>query len=78
MGPIWGAGNIGKLINQPAKYVYYAAARGYFKNIQKIGGRLVVGDPDALLAEIAGLDEAAHSAANAAMKAALDRGAHDR
>jgi hypothetical protein len=69
--PVWGGANIGKLINKPAKYVYYAAARGYFKNIQRIGNRLVVGDPDALLAEIAGLDEAAHSAANAAMRAGL-------
>jgi hypothetical protein len=65
--PVWGGANIGKLINQPAKYVYYAAARGYLKNIRKVGNRLVCGDPDALLAEIAGLDDAAHAAANAAM-----------
>ena len=50
---IWGAAEIGKLIERDAKFVSYQQAAGHLKSLRKVG-RLIVADPDALLQEIAG------------------------
>jgi hypothetical protein len=47
----WGAVAIGEVIGRTPKEVYYLAK--YLKSIRRVG-RLLVADPDALLAEVAG------------------------